>query len=235
VHEHRFGSNIFRFAEALVMNVILLIFMVVFVFQNQVIANEEQKSATHVEAIFKGRSSNYSDFNFACVLVDDPSSFDRNKAFLAIDKSGRPAVYPLFEREHSCIMLSRHSLTDILAHWVPAKVEHDVYSFAFSYWKNGTWKPAQVDLRFRKNYCSQFRVLSDDIKVRSWLPAGAIPMEVDRPSNNGTLKLPLFIGLVEGPRDTSDCGIRPLSDRYWKALKEGKCPLGLRTSSDAGH
>ena len=85
MHEHRFGSNIFRFAEALVMNVILLIFMVVFVFQNQVIANEEQKSATHVEAIFKGRSSNYSDFNFACAYS---AQADRLFRSMAITCSG---------------------------------------------------------------------------------------------------------------------------------------------------
>jgi hypothetical protein len=220
-------SNILRFTEELAMNARLLIFMLAFIFQNQVFAKEDQKAETHVEAICDGISSDYSEFNYVTVLVDNPSNFDRNKAFLAIDKNGKPAVYPLFERQHRCIMLDRHSLTDILAHWTPAKVEDDVYSFAFSYWKNGTWKPARVDLRFRENYCSRFRVVSDDTKMQSWLPAGAIPAEMDHPSTNGTLKLPLFIGLVEGPRDMPDCSIRPIPDRYLKVLRDGKCPLGI--------
>jgi hypothetical protein len=209
------------------MNALVLFFMVALIFQNQVFAKEEQKAGAHVEAIGDGRSSDYSEFNFACVLADNPSNFDRNKAILAVDKNGKPAVYPLFERQHRCIMLNRHSLTDILAHWTPAKVEGDVYSFAFSYWKNRTWRPARVDLQFRENYCSRFRVVSDDTKMQNWLSAGAIPAEPDRPSTNGTLKLPLFIGLVEGPRNIPDCSIRTIPDRYLKALKEGKCPLGF--------
>ncbi len=210
------------------MNALLLILMGAFIFQNQVFAKEEQKAETHDEAICDGISSDYSEFDFVCVLVDNPSNFDRNKAFLAIDKNGKPAVYPLFERQHRCVMLDRHSLTDILAHWAPTKVEDDVYSFAFSYYgKNGTWRAARVDLQFRENYCSRFRVVSDDTKMQSWLPAGAIPAEVDRPSTNGTLRVPLFIGIIEGPRDMPDCSIRPIPDRYLKALTEGKCPLGF--------
>lgn len=217
------------------MNALLVTFMVVFLFQNQVFASDEQKPRPPVEANCQGSSSDYSEFDFDCILVDNSSNFDRNKAFLAVDKNGRPAVYLLFERQHPCSMLDRHSLTDILAHWGPAQVEDGVYSFSFSYWANGTWRPARVDLQFSGNFCSRFRVVSNDTKIQSWLPAGAIPIEPDRPSTTGTLKLPLFMGLVEGPRDMPDCSIRPLSDRYWKALKEGKCPLGLRTSSDEGH
>jgi hypothetical protein len=209
------------------MNARLLIFMLAFIFQNQVFAKEEQKAKTAVEAIRDGIFSDYSEFNFVSVLVDNPSNFERNKAFLAIDRNGKPAVYPLFERQNRCIMLGRHSSTDILAHWAPAKVEDGVYSFAFSYWKNGIWKPAQVELQFRENYCSQFRVVADDAKMQNWLPTGAIPSELDYSSPDGTLEVPRFVGLVEGPRDTPDCSIRPISERYWKAFREGKCPLGL--------
>ena len=203
------------------MNALVLFFMVALTFQNPVFAKEEQKAGTH-----DLKSSDYSEFNFARVLVDNPSNFDRNKAFLAIDKNGKPAVYPIFERQHRCIMLDRHSLADILAHWVPAKVEDDVYCFCFSYWADGTWRPTRVDLQFRENYCSRFRVVSDDTKMQSWLPAEAIPVEPDRPSTNEKLKIPLFIGFVEGPRDVPDCSIQPVPDRYLKTLREGKCPLG---------
>ena len=218
------------------MNVLLFIFMVVLIFQNQAIAAEEQKAGSHEEATCEGRSSDYCEFNLARVLVDDPSNFDRNKAFLFVDNNGRPAVYPLFERDHRCIMLGRHSLTDILAHWTPSKVEADVYSFSFFFWAKGTWRPARVDLQFRDNFCSQFRVVSDDTKMQSWLPAAAIPVDGDCPPTGGKLKLPFAIGLVEGPRDVPDCSIRPISNVYLKALKEGKCPLGLstKTSSDDG-
>jgi hypothetical protein len=207
------------------MNALLFIFMFAVVFQNQAFAKEDQK--TEIKAVCEGTSSAYSNFNFACVLVDKPSNFDRNKAFLAIDKNGKPAIYPLFERDHRCIMLDRHSLTDILAHWTPIKVEDDVYRFGFSYWANGTWKLAQVYLQFRENYCSRFRVISDDTKMQSWLPAGAIPKELDYPCSDGTLKLPLFVSVVEGPRNMPDCSVRPIPVPYLKALREGKCPLGL--------
>lgn len=219
------------------MNALLLCFMIVFIFPNQVFAAEEQEAGRPKKAVCEENSNNYSEFDFVWMLVNSPSNFDRNKAFLFVDKNGRPAVYPLFERDHRCIMLGRHSLTDILAHWTPTKVEADVYTFSFFYWANGTWKPVRVDLQFRDNYCNQFRAVSDDIKMQSWLPAGAIPTEVERPSTGGKLKLPFEIGLVEGPRDMPDCGIRTIPDRYLKALGQGKCPLGFNTraSSDEGH
>lgn len=218
------------------MNARLLTFMVVFIFQNQVLAAEEQKAARPIEAVCEGSSGDYSEFNFVSILVDAPSNFDRNKAFLFVDKNGRPAVYPLFKRDHRCIMLGRHSLTDILGHWTPTKVEAEVYSFSFFYWANGSWRPARVELQFRDNLCSRFRVVTDDTSMQSWLPTGAIPVEGDRPSAIGKLKLPFEIGIVEGPRDTSDCSIRPIPEHYLKALAKGKCPLGLgtRTSSDEG-
>ena len=219
--------------EALPMNVVLVIFMVVLIFPIQVFAEEGQKCGTPVDAICEVKSSDYSDFNFSCLLVDEPSKFDRNKAFLAVDDSGKPAVYPLFERQHRCVMLSQHSLTDILAHWIPAKVEGDIYSFCFFCWANKTWSPVRVDLQFRENYCSRFRVVSDNIKVQSWLPVEAIPIEADRPATNGTLKLPLFMGLVEGPRDMPDCSIRPIPDGYRNALEQGKCPLGFSTQTSS--
>jgi len=221
-----FVSKILRFAEGLAMNVLLITFMIVLIFQNQVFAAEEQKVGP-VEATCEGRSSDYSQFNFGSVLVDDLSKVDRNRGFLAIDKNGRPAVYPLFERQNYCVGLSRHSVTDILAHWAPAMVEGDVYSFSFYYWANGIWKPARVDLQFQQNYCSRFRVVSDDAKIQGWLSAGAIPLEVDGSSSGGTFKLPL--GLIEGPRDSPDCSIRPISAAYRKAVQEGKCPLGFST------
>jgi hypothetical protein len=213
------------------MNALLLILMIGLIFPNQAFAKEESKIGTPTEAIGVGSSADYSEFSSALVLVDDPANSDRNKAFLAIDKNGRPAIYPVLEREQRCAALSQHSLKDILAHWTPAKVDGDVYSFSFLVPAHGAWIPARIDLRFRENYCSQFRVVSEATKIQSWLSAGAIPREVDRPSTNGKLKLPLFIGIVEGPRDTSDCRMGPISDRYSKALEEGKCPLRFRSGA----
>jgi hypothetical protein len=167
----------------------------------------------------------YSDFSYAAILVDDHTKSNRNNIFLAIDKNGRPALYPAL-RTQRCLELSQHTLTDVLAHWSPTQVSGDVYSFTFYRWIDSKWNPIKVELRFKGDYCSQFRVDSADSVVKTWLPANAIPKEVDKPTTGQKLKLPILVGLIEGPKDIPDCGIGGISAKYQKLLEQVKCPLG---------
>lgn len=176
-------------------------------------------------SIQEEKHDEYSDFSFASILVNEPAKSNRNNAFLAIDKNGRPALYPAL-RSQRCAELSQHTLTDVLAHWCPTDASGDVYSFTFYRWFDANWNAIKVEMRFKDNYCSHFRVESADSAVKTWLPTNAIPSEVDKPNPGPKLKLPIFVGLVEGPRDMSDCGIGGISDEWKKLLKEGKCPLG---------
>jgi prepilin-type processing-associated H-X9-DG protein len=171
----------------------------------------------------ESRSIAYSDFDFARIFVDDPHNGDRNKGVLALDHSGRPAVYLFFDGRNPCVMLSQHSLPDILAHWTPSKVEGGVYSFSFFCYSasDRTWKPVQVDLQFHDNYCDRFRVVSDETKIQNWLSAEVMPMQ----GYGKNVKRDIFFGLIEGPRDTTDCGILLIPEKYWKAVKNGRCPL----------
>jgi hypothetical protein len=64
-------------------------------------------------------------------------------------------------------------------------------------------------------------VVSDETKIENWLPAEAMPMQ----GYGKNVKGDIFFGLIEGPRDTSDCGIRPIPESYRKAIKDGRCAL----------
>jgi hypothetical protein len=127
------------------MQALLLTLMVLFTFSTQAFTKEKNKAAANLDSIHEESESSYSPFNIARILVDVPSNFDRNKGYLAVDTNGRLAVYLIFEREHNCVELSRHSRTDILAHWSPTSVEDGADSFAFYYWERGHWSHGRVE------------------------------------------------------------------------------------------
>jgi hypothetical protein len=181
------------------MNIFLLIALTAIIFQNQVFASEEPTNLSSIESTKNASIGAYSEFEKVILLVDDPERVDRNRAFLYVHSNGRLAVYPILDGLHRCVTLSHHSLTDILSHWTPAKVKDDIYSFSFVCWGSKGWEPVRVDLQFCDNICRRFKVVSGDIKMQDWLETAAIPDEVYRRQKGGKLKLPLAIGLVEGP------------------------------------
>lgn len=171
--------------------------------------------------------NDYSDFAGKCdVLVDDPTSAVRkNQAALAVDKNGRPALYLLFDERTACAPLSRHKLEDLLKHWKPAEFKNRSHTFFFKQYINGVWKPVRVDLHFGEDRdCDKFRVVSNETKIQDWQPTDSIPVDLNRHPSQENLKLPLVIGLVEGPRDMPDCGIRPISDFARKSIEQEQCP-----------
>jgi hypothetical protein len=213
------------------MKVVVLVLITLIIFQssqNRVSANDVQKPAFDAKSAQQGNSGTDSQIVLKGVLVDQPANDNRNKALLAMDKEGRPAIYPLVEEERRCVMLNQHFKEDILAHWTPTSEKNGIYSFAFFYWLNTAWRPATVELQFRDNKCSRFRVLAEDIKIQRWLNPDSIPAVVNRHSDDGKLILPFAIGFVEGPRDRYVCGTHPISEKFSKLLEEGRCPLGLQ-------
>lgn len=170
----------------------------------------------------------YANAKSACILVGDHNSWDRNKAFLVCDEIGKPAIYLICDRHERCLPLSQHCKHDLLSHWEPVSVIDGVYTFKFEFWGSNGWTPVQVQIRFENDYCSQFRVVADLVTEKGWLAAADIPTEIDRPSSEKPLKLPLLVGIAEGPSDISDCRIGGIPDEYAKALAAGKCPIGMK-------
>ncbi len=183
---------------------------------------ETQAAVPCANEISKESGIPYASLGIARALVDDPTKFDRNKAVLALDKNGKPAVYPLFDGRYACSSLSQHTIGELVKHWGPAKVKNEVYSFSFMQWVDG-WKPVQLELQFGENRCCNlFRVVSDETKFQSWLPAKFIPSDMNRRTK--PLRISIEIGLVEGPRDVTDCGIHPISDVARRAIEQERCP-----------
>lgn len=177
---------------------------------------------------FADPDSTYSIARSAFILVGDHQSWDRNKAILVQDENGKPALYVICDRYDRCLPLFKHSKRDILAHWQPASVHNDVYTFKFDYWGAKGWQPIEVAIKLKDGFCRQFRVISDLVQEPDWLNTIDVPLEIDRPATAGPPKLPLLAGVIEGPRDMPDCGIRSMPEDYAKALFEGKCPIGLK-------
>lgn len=170
----------------------------------------------------------YANAKSGCILVGDHNSWDRNKAFLVCDENGKPALYAICDRHERCLPLTQHCKHDLLSHWEPVSVIDGVYTFKFDFWGSNGWTPVQVQVLFENDYCNQFRVVEETVKIQTWLATADIPIEIDRPSNEKPLKLPLVVGIAEGPRDMPDCSIRGIPDEYAKALAAGKCPIGMK-------
>lgn len=175
----------------------------------------------------------YANAKSACILVGDHNSWDRNKAVIVNDENGKPALYLICDRHERCLPLARHCRHDLLSHWEPVSAIDGVYTFKFEFWGSKGWMPVQVAIRFENGYCSHFRVVADAVNEQGWLAAADIPTEIDRPSDEKPLKLPLLLGIAEGPRDMPDCRIGGIPDEYAKALSEGKCPIGMKTVKPA--
>lgn len=151
------------------------------------------------------------------LLVDDPQKFDRNKAILFVDQEGKPFIYLVFRRTYRCAPLSRHSKEEVLSHWANCRMNQGANRFCFKYCRDNAWRNIVIELRFKDSYCSEYRVICDEIRERDWLDSKKLPSPQEKP---------LQIGVVEGPRDMPDCAIDGPSEKNRRSIQNGFCPLG---------
>ena len=158
----------------------------------------------------------YADIKYLDGLYCSPLQQERAVGYLAIDTFRRPAIYLALNGGKRCASLSKHSRLQIDQHW-SAKKKKGPYQLY--YLKQSCWCIARIDLKFKDNHCTEFKVSCPDT-ANSWFEADKIPTSPYK-KLNGKLVLPPWIGRVEPPQDMPDCG--PVSS-------VSTCPLAEKSN-----
>lgn len=137
-------------------------------------------------------------------------------AYLLLNNTGRPAIYPSPRKKKNgeCNALSTMTLDEAHSLWGVVSVEPGIYSAQFRVWNcAGKWEEVRLDLTFADDHCSRFRVIAPMVLISEWLRADQIPdnllstKSLSSPPDKPYLTLPVEVRCVEGPRDTSQCGL----------------------------
>ena len=155
------------------------------------------------------------------------NSVNGQMALLLIDKEKTPALYPLLYPRQCCIELKYHTFDDMLSHWTPAEKRRNLLKFQFFGWSKSKWEPIELELEFKNHQCVAFRVNCDLPVDKHWHLAKNIPDHRGGRAEDGTLKLPVELGICEGPRDMTICGVGidkpPTTSQEQEALKLKRC------------
>ncbi|MDZ4834939.1 MAG: hypothetical protein SGJ27_14270 [Candidatus Melainabacteria bacterium] len=134
-----------------------------------------------------------------------PADHRIRRAYLRVDNKGLPVIGPIptanraTGRVNSIWNLSVDELEDL---WGPATLEGDVHQFQFiGYY--GRWCHFKVDLRFSESRCSAIRIMGPNVTWTDWISK----KDILEPSlSRSMITPPELFGIIEGPRDQSDCG-----------------------------
>lgn len=133
------------------------------------------------------------------VLFNNTSNARQRLAYLIVDSTGTPFVYPSPRRTHrgsvsTFFNISRQDLSS----WTSDQPVDDSVSLETVGWneKQAAWEKFIVSFKFKRNKCTKYKVEFADMRS-TWLAIDKLKKE---------FPVPVEILCVEGPRDLSSCG-----------------------------
>jgi hypothetical protein len=178
-------------------------------------AQEVDSAVTLNENVDRVNPYDIRKMTYGAILENGSTVIPYKRAYLYVDANGRPAIYPsprIDRQTRRKNDLKDLSLQEIQGLWNAGSFQSkDDYAFDLTGWEAGAWQHFRVELSFENGKCRAFRVFGPHILVSRWMPTADIP-EFDSLTQQpacGPKVLPWYVGLVEGPHDSSDCSVDP--------------------------